>query len=186
MPASSVGPSARLGDPIPTFSGLLFYPLDPRVEDIRAIDIATALSHTCRWVGQLEQHYSVAQHAVLVSLACDPADALWGLLHDAHEAYVNDLTRAVKWLPGLEPYRAVCDTVQRVICDRYGLAHEQPRSVTQADDDLCATEARDLVRVPGWLPKSGHLLPQRITPIPAAEACARFMDRFVTLTKGRL
>ena len=27
---------------------------------------------------------------------------------------------------------------------------------------------------------------ERITPIPAAEACARFMDRFVTLTKGRL
>jgi len=174
------------GPAVPTASGLLFYPLDPRPEDIRAIDIATALANTCRWVGQLDRFYSVAQHSVLVSKACDPADALWGLLHDAHEAYVNDLTRAVKYLPGLEAYRTVCDNVQRAVCDRYGLPHEQPRSVTQADDDLCATEARDLIRVSGWLPKSGHLLSLRIVPLQIPEACAQFMDRFVTLTKGKL
>lgn len=70
-------------DWIATFTGGVFFPLAPRVEDVRISDIAHALSMLCRFAGHTRGFYSVAQHSVLVSRLCSQQDALWGLLHDA-------------------------------------------------------------------------------------------------------
>src|SRR5579885_2784587 len=88
----------RHGDWIQTYCGVAFYPLDPRPEEILIEDIAHALSMLCRFTGHVKRFYSVAQHCVYVSHRCDPKDALWGLLHDAAEAYLNDISRPVKSL----------------------------------------------------------------------------------------
>jgi len=66
---------------IATASGRKMFPLDPRAEDIAIEDIAKALSQLCRFTGHCRSFYSVAEHCLRVSHACDPADALWGLLH---------------------------------------------------------------------------------------------------------
>src|ERR1035441_7448066 len=72
---------------IGTFSGLRFWPLDPDPDKILIEDIAHALAHQCRFGGHASKFYSVAEHSVHVSKLCAPKDALWGLLHDASEAY---------------------------------------------------------------------------------------------------
>ena len=57
----------RYGDFIQTYSGIEFYPLDPRIEEVKLLDIAHALSNICRFTGHCNEFYSVAQHSVLVS-----------------------------------------------------------------------------------------------------------------------
>jgi 5'-deoxynucleotidase YfbR-like HD superfamily hydrolase len=81
---------------IQTFTGRQFWPLDPRPEDIELLDIAHALANKCRYTGHTRSFYSVAQHSVLVSEIVPAADAHWGLLHDASEAYLPDVARPVK------------------------------------------------------------------------------------------
>ena len=88
--------SERVGDWIQTMSGVIFYPLDPRPEEIRIEDIAHALSHQCRFAGHCREFYSVAEHSVRVSRELPQEFMLWGLLHDASEAYLVDLPRPIK------------------------------------------------------------------------------------------
>lgn len=84
---------------IQTFTGKKFWPLAPRVEDICIEDIAHALSLKCRFGGHCKVFYSVAQHCVLVSELLEPSTEstlLWGLLHDAAEAYLPDFPTPIK------------------------------------------------------------------------------------------
>jgi len=67
--------------------------LNPRVEDVNWNDIATSLSLLCRYTGHMQDvdsFYSVAQHSVLVADLLHPSVAIYGLLHDCHEAYFGD------------------------------------------------------------------------------------------------
>src|ERR1017187_10636100 len=83
---------------ITTFSGIHFWPLLPNPADIRIEDIAHALSNQCRFAGHAREFYSVAEHSVRVSQLCPPEDALWGLLHDASEAYLTDVPAAAVFI----------------------------------------------------------------------------------------
>lgn len=136
----------RTGDWIQTFSGMKYYPCDPRPEDILIVDIAHALSNQCRFTGHCSSFYSVAEHCVHVSRACDPQDALWGLLHDASEAYLCDLARPIKKYSELgRIYSEMEDLNMIVICDRYGISRDQPDSVESADKRMLWVEASSLM-----------------------------------------
>jgi hypothetical protein len=130
---------------IVTFSGICFRPLDPYSEDIKIDDIAHALAQQCRFGGHSRTFYSIAQHSVLVSQLCRPEDVLWGLLHDASEAYLLDLVRPLKDLTEFRAYRAAESKLQRCIMEQFGMGPEQPASVTAADDWVLAIEYRDLM-----------------------------------------
>jgi uncharacterized protein len=87
-----------VGPWISTQSGR-FYPLNPRPDDVNIEDIATALSNVCRFAGHVVDFYSVAQHSVVVSsllASRGPRFQLFGLLHDAAEAYLGDMASPVK------------------------------------------------------------------------------------------
>jgi hypothetical protein len=177
---------ARAGDWIQTFSGIAFWPLDPRPDEIHIEDIAHALAMQCRFTGHVRRFYSVAEHSIHVSLLCDPSDALWGLLHDASEAYLADVARPVKRLPSMAEYKAAEKRLQSAIAGRFGLGANEPDSVQKADNVMLGIEARDLMAPlqPGWekwlalIGSHGLVLTQPWSP---EEAEARFLARFQTL-----
>lgn len=147
----------RVGDWGCTSSGRRFYPEDPRHEDIIIEDIAHALSLQCRYGGHCLKHYSVAQHSVLVSRLCPPEDALWGLLHDAAEAYIIDIPRPLKKAPWMHGYRELEKRWMAVICEVFDLPLERPESVSKADEAILPLEAAAV------MPKLGPASPQHWT-----------------------
>ena len=116
-----------------THSGKHVHTLSPAPSEIDINDIARALSHICRFLGHTEVFYCVAQHSVLVSQLVPRADALWGLLHDAAEAYLCDLPRPVKREPRMEIYRVAEDSLLACIALKFGMAPEMPETVKLAD-----------------------------------------------------
>lgn len=172
-----------------TVSGVVFEPLQPQLDRIHIEDIAHGLSMICRFGGHSREFYSVAEHSVYVSLACDPADAMAGLLHDAAEAYVGDMIRPLKHMPEMTFYRDAEDWVLDTIFEKAGLPSgggEQllPPSVKHADNAVLAAE-RDHPRIVG-----GATAPWAPLPMPAAVRFGRynpvdakkfFLDRFDSL-----
>lgn len=169
---------------IQTFSGRRFNPTQPDYRSIVIQDIAHALSMQCRFSGHCRYFYSVAQHSVLVSHICDQGDALWGLMHDASEAYLVDVPRPLKQSGKFQAYLDFEEKMQEAVCQRFGLSIKEPPSVKVADKALLATEARDLMAPlhPDWR-QPVDPLPFRIEPWDPARAKVEFMDRFSKLTK---
>lgn len=142
-------PTRTLKDWIQTYRGEKFFPLDPKPEEVHIEDIARALSMLCRYGGHVARFYSVAEHSVHVSrmvyARTKSAElSLWGLLHDASEAYIADVTRPVKHQRAMQPYRDAEKKLQAVICEAFGLPVLEPREVTEADVRILGTEAVQL------------------------------------------
>src|SRR5512146_2196359 len=116
---------------IQTYTGRQFWPFNPHPEDVRAEDIAHALSQVCRYQGHCLEFYSVAQHSVLVSYAVPDHLALWGLLHDAAEAYLADIARPLKH--AFPYFMGVEEEIEKVIAFRFALPWPKPESVSWAD-----------------------------------------------------
>lgn len=169
-----------------TYTGRHVHPLNPRRYEISIFDIARSLSNLCRFLGHTTAFYSVAQHSVLVSQFVPPEDALWGLLHDAAEAYLCDLHAPVKRAPEMMAYRAAEDWLMRVICECYGLPEQMPRCVMIADKTLLATEFRDVTSAddPDWIKEEcgvAPLLDVHIDPWLPRVAEDNFLARFAEL-----
>ena len=177
------------GDWFGTATGRVVYALSPDIAQIDFEDIALALAKQCRFAGHVRRnvwHYSVAQHSVLVSYACHPEHALIGLLHDAAEAYIQDLIRPVKYSLGPE-YLEAERRWALAIGVRFRLGSqlaELPDDVKLADEALLATERRDLVehRDRPWCLRA-EPLPERIEPWAAEHAYNQFHGRFGQLWK---
>lgn len=169
-----------------TYTGRAFYPLDPRAEDVDPHDIAHALAMICRYGGHTRSYYSVAEHCVLMSHAVAPGNALWALLHDATEAYVGDMIRPLK--QHMPAYRAAEKQVMAAICDRFGLDHDCPAEVKDADLRILRDE-RDALMVPAphpWRSVEG-VSPLGVTVEGWApvEAEKRYLDRLAELMGDR-
>lgn len=136
----------RRGDWMQTYTGRAFWPLDPRVDDIDALDIAHALGMICRYGGHTRRFYSVAEHCVLMSQAVAPEHALWALLHDATEAYVGDMVRPLK--RSMPAYAAAEEFLMATICAHFGLDYECPAEVKDADNRILVNERRALMVMP--------------------------------------
>jgi uncharacterized protein len=181
-------PKECQGGWILTNSGLKFFPLDPKPDQICIEDIAHALSQICRWVGHTNEFYSVAQHCFLVSQMCPPDLALWGLLHDATEAYIGDVNRPLKLCGRLDAYGEIEDNLMAVIAKKYGLSGTVvPKAVKEVDNRLLNTEAIQLLHplAEGWHiadPYDFHICP--VHPRVAREVYIKTFNNLMGAVNG--
>lgn len=131
-------------------------------DDVRLPDISHALAILNRFTGHSRVPYSVAQHSVMVSKIVGPTHALWGLLHDASEAYLGDVATPLKRM--LPDYMALEERVQQAIAKKFGLVWPMPQAVKDADVRALLAEKRELLTVDhDWgidaEPASGPILP---------------------------
>lgn len=121
---------------IRTYSGIMFDLINPNPKDIKIIDIAWALSNTCRFAGHSSEFISVAKHSVSVSYSVPDVAALAGLLHDAAEAYLMDVPRPLKHSGLFEAYIKAEDHLQQMIYTKYNVELNEDiiAAVKKADD----------------------------------------------------
>jgi hypothetical protein len=135
---------------ISTFTGIKFKFDDP---EFNIIDIAHALSHQCRFVGHTNRFYSIAQHSLLVSELMSNDLKLTGLLHDATEAYLGDVSRPLKrYLPD---YKLIEENLQIKLCSWANIIYPFSKAIHDADYILLVNEAQQLMADKGkdWYKK---------------------------------
>lgn len=127
-------------------------------ERITLEDVAERLAKINRFAGGTHDFFSVAQHSVIVAeaLADWPLAALYGLLHDAHEAWMGDMPTTVAAAinaslrhPGsFDPIALLKRRCDEVIFPALGLDWPMPlpiaARVTDMDARAFLTEERDV------------------------------------------
>lgn len=177
-----------------TYTGKAAFPLNLKPEQVCIEDIAHSLSLICRFNGHCKFHYSVAQHSVHVCDKLPKRQKLAGLLHDAAETYLGDVTRPLKrhigFVDGDAAARSFSDveyaTLQVIFKVFEGPnLHCDWNRIIAVDNRMVMTEARDIMvkppmpwHVPArpyadltiheWTPKTAEML---------------FLQRFKELTK---
>lgn len=176
--------TTRTTDWIETFSGKRFFPLEPRPEDVCIEDIAHALSMQCRFGGHTRHFHSVAYHSLIVSFHCKQENALWGLLHDAAEAYLVDVPRPVKYSVEMEGYRAAEVAIMACVCQKFDLPLVEPADVHEADNAVLLAEKRDLMGKLAWAGTTAKPIPNRILLVEPFLAKEYFLKRYKELTNA--
>lgn len=172
--------------------------LDPSPFDIEIEDIAHGLARVARWNGQTtgEHAFSVAQHSVVVEeivahMRPDiaPKWRLAALLHDASEYVIGDMISPFKSALGFN-YKAFEARLESAIHLRFGLPPKSPatiKALIKKADRACAYfeatqlagfEREESLRLFGAPPPAYDLI---IEPQPAAQAQARYLDRYRVL-----
>lgn len=166
-----------------TYTGRKFYLFAPRVEDVDIQDIAHALGMLCRFTGHCRRFYSVAQHCWHASHLLRPELALEALLHDAAEAYINDLSRPLKHHPNIQGYVDTEHAIEKVIAERFRIVYPMSPEVKDVDNRMVCTEARQLMAEHAWT--EGH--PRfELGVLPwwgPEEATLQYLDRFHALIR---
>jgi uncharacterized protein len=166
----------RKGDWMQTFTGLAFWPLDPRPNEIRLLDIAHGLSKLCRYGGQCVRFYSVAEHSLLVASQAPDHLKLTALMHDASEAYLIDVPRPLK--RNLDGYAEIENRLMETIAGRFGFDWPMPDEIKQLDERIIEDERQQNMSEPPrfW----GHREPLGVTLQCWAPptAAANFMTAF--------
>ncbi len=150
-----------------TAAGRCFDFDNPQPEMIEPRALAWQLSGEGRWANNTHWPLSVAQHSLCVANAIpNPAWRIYGLLHDAAEAFTRDLPTPFKlWLAkcGADVVALEHRILHQAVLPHFGLARpndEIATAVDRADARALATEYRDAVKGKGpeWVPK-GEPLP---------------------------
>ena len=167
---------------IQTYSGGTYDFEEPTLERSAIFDIAHALSKICRFTGHTKQFYSVAEHSFRVSDAVfsstgDLRLGYYGLLHDAHEAFVGDISTPLKRL--LPDYVRLEEIARCEVSSVFGLGYQVPPIVKLFDSILLATEKRDLLYPSDvWTMGLPEPLEETIIPVDVETARIKFMNSY--------
>lgn len=166
---------------IQTYTGKQFYPFRPEANKIDIIDIAHSLSNFCRYTGHSNFFYPVGLHSIYVSMIVPEKYQLWGLLHDASEAYLGDMASPIK--KSFPKYIKAEERLMKVIAAKFNLVWPMPVEVLKADYVMLATEKKQLMKKApakwGKLPKPASVVIEKCTP---REVELSFLQRFKELT----
>jgi 5'-deoxynucleotidase YfbR-like HD superfamily hydrolase len=180
-----IHPHTSVGPTIGTKSGYYFNLLEPETSIITIEDIVSGLSKCCRFAGQCDDFYSVAQHCVLASYIVPAELAMAALFHDASEAYTGDISKPLKNELG-EVFRRIEQRIEAAIFSRFGLTYPMHPSIKVADRILLATEQRDLMvklRDDEWAAIKGvKPVGAKIYPLEHRAAAELWLARYRELT----
>lgn len=186
---------------IATVSGIRVDLLAPTAAMIEIGDIAAGL-RAPRWCGQTDIPLTILQHSVFVSRIVEQPAAPYALLHDAHEAYIGDVSSPMKaairsFFPlsmrGIDPVEIMAARFDQAIFHRFGLAWPMPAhialAVRYADAQALATERRDLMSaearaMDGWHEMPPPIATTTIRPLAWPKAQDQFIARFRDLFPG--
>jgi len=131
---------------------------DPDPKDVSIRDIACQLSRINRFSGATMLPVNVADHSLNVvrflSQRKAPAEIqMLGLLHDAHEAYLGDITspvrREIAAHVTFDVVQRIADRLDQAIFKAFGIWHAASLGahawVRTADEAVAAAEWRDLI-----------------------------------------
>lgn len=153
---------------IMTHTGKLVDLLNMTPDDICIEDIAHHLSNICRFTGATRQFYSVAQHCCLVAELLPPELKLEGLLHDAAEAYVGDMSSPLKRAVG-----AAYKDIERGVTEAIVAKFDRPHNLLLLDDQLVKAADNEAFYI-----EARWLMPQSDTYWP--ETCAEYKGAAVS------
>lgn len=140
---------------IQLYSGRVFYPLTPRVEDFTIMDVAHGLSGQGRWANHTKVPFYVTQHSVIMARIFIKLgmvqEAKEALMHEVEEALgFGDMPSPIKYLPDMAGYRKLAKRTQAIGLSKVGLT-EISKIVKELDDRMKAAEAKVLCHtVPDW------------------------------------
>lgn len=153
--------------------------------------LAKALSQINRYTGHTDARlpYTVAQHSVFVSELCDmdPVWAMGGLLHDAPEIVIGDISTPLKWHLGEEQMAKVereehfaYATILEALNLNLPLDGFAEKVIKHADLVALVTEKRDLLspEVKWGYFNEIPVHPRKIVPLSPPAAARRFVKRF--------
>ncbi|MBO9674448.1 MAG: hypothetical protein J7577_13455 [Sphingobacteriaceae bacterium] len=123
-----------------TFTGKQVSYLNPKPDQISLVDIAKGLSNEARFAGQLVDHYSVAQHTLLVWYLAPARLKPLALLHDAAEAYLKDIPKPLKNIIA-EVYKPIELAFETVIFSKYKVSVEDMEELKIYDNQATEIEA---------------------------------------------
>lgn len=135
---------------IQTYTGKQFHYDDVESNEIDILDVAHALSHQCRFAGHTSKFYSVAEHSILcMRLFGDEEEHLqkWALLHDAAEAYTQDIVRPMKhMLKQMCPaFGELEERIERHVWSSLGLEGDLPEEIKITDVHMLLAEREALL-----------------------------------------
>jgi hypothetical protein len=148
-------------------------------------DIAHNLSMICRFNGSVRKHYSVAQHAWIVSHMMAEGKELQGLVHDNEEGVMGDMSSPLKRI--MPAYKQLGNKVEAYMLKQLGLTFPLHSSVKLNDLRLLAAEIRDLQpESSDW----GGIIDiepyeKKIVPWSAKKAKEKYLERFYQLTEKK-
>jgi 5'-deoxynucleotidase YfbR-like HD superfamily hydrolase len=126
-----------VGNTIRTRSGKYLDLVDPNPDQITLGDIACGLSRICRFGGQIDRWYSVAEHsyhccriAMNDGRSNDACKA--ALMHDASEAFIGDVVKPLKQL--LCGYDLVENRLMKIIGEKFDVDFEFHEETTKEID----------------------------------------------------
>ena len=171
-----------------TRNGNAFNLLHPAVEDINFQEIADTLAGVYRWCGSARRDVSVAMHTLIAVDAAPEALKPYVLLHDAHEAFMGDITtpaqKAIAAIAvelatlgqvknperagriveiAIEGLKRRMDTVIFKAANLPMPTKEQSQGIKLADQISLMTERRDFLMPP---PRRWDEVLEKIQPLP--------------------
>lgn len=186
----------RKGGSLQTFTGLVFWPMDPRLEEIDYRDIAHGLASEGRFQGQTRNFYSVGEHSVRVSrlLKKQGYNAIiqfLGLHHDDSEAYLGDLPSPLKKLDEFAFFREAENYLQDLCFQKFGIlqfhTEENKKVIKAADIIMLLTEKRELMKKSEWERNTKDLQPlppsYKISGWSPKVAEKKYLELHLTLQK---
>lgn len=155
VPMTAEGLVAAHPNAIWTCSDSMVEPLDMKPEMVKIEDVAYALSNQPRFTGHVKRTdgfpFTVAQHScnvarLVMRRSNSWDDVLYGLVHDATEAFLSDMARPLKHYNVFgDAYREVEAGLMVPIAESLGLPIEMPGVVKWADDVALRVECRDFM-----------------------------------------